>query len=526
MMAIHSFATEKDSLFIRLDKVLNNKDYYQCNKEQDILNLKQMLDTGFLSPRQEYDINLKLYEEYMKYQLDSAVNYVLKNREIGRILGQDEWIYETEIQLAGLYSTKGMFIESKELLDHIDKKALSRRLLPDYYRVYHNFFNHYRQSNDNSVYYRKIENYRDSLFQVLDPQSLQYRIEETIRSVFAGKDAEKPLLELLDQTTDQDRERALIAFLLAYTYQLQSKTELQKKYYAISAITDIVNCIKDNSSLKGLALTYYAMGDVDGAYKFFQAAIDDAVFCNVRYRASEALMFYPIINENYRQEERIQKSRLQFFLLIISFLSLFLIAGMIYIYLQMQHLSQIRKELYCTNMKLSELNNDLLRANDQLKESNLVKEEYIAHFFDLCSTYIAKLENYRKTLNKYASNKHWDEVQKLLRSTSLIETELDELYKKFDLIFLTLYPSFVEEFNALQVKDKQISLKQGELLNTELRIFALIRLGITDSGRIAEFLRYSISTIYNYRVKARNNALVARDKLEEKVMKIGTQIKN
>ena len=523
--AVSLWANEKDSLFIRLNKVLADKEQYVINKEQGIQNLKQMLDVASLSLQQEYDINLKLYEEYLKYQSDSAVSYVLKNREIARRLGQDELKYESEIQLAGLYSTKGMFIESKELLDGIDITTLPRRLLPAYYGTYHNFFNHYRQSNDNIINYEKNEEYRNAFLAMLDPQSWQYRIEEVIRQVFSGEDAEEPLLELLEQTTDEDKDRAVIAFLLAYMYQLQGKTELQMQYYAISAITDIINCIKDNSSLSGLALTYYAMGKVDGAYKFFQAAIDDVVFCNVRYRASEALVFYPIINENYHQKELLQKRRLQLFLLVISILLIFLIAGITYIYIQMQHLSKIRKELYHTNLKLSELNNDLLQANDQLKESNLIKEEYIAHFFDLCSTYIDKLESYRKTLNKQAANKHWGEVEKLLRSTSLIDKELEELYEKFDAIFLTLYPSFVTEYNALQVKDKQIFPKSNELLNTELRIFALIRLGIADSVKIADFLRYSVSTIYNYRVKARNNAVVAREQLEEEIMKIGNYTK-
>ena len=519
--SVNAWAYEKDSLLTRLNKVLEDKEYYVAIKEQNIQKLKQMFDISSLLPKQEYDINLKIYEEYLRYQSDSAEIYVLKNREIARSSGQDELRYESEIQLAGLYSTKGMYIESKELLDGIDTKVLSSRLLSAYYSIYHNFLNHYRLSNGRLHYYPKIEEYRDSLLMSLDPQSLRYRIELVIPPVFRGEDVEKPLLELLEQTTDKDKDRAMIAFLLAYMYQLQGKVELQEKYYAISAITDIVNCIKDNSSLKGLALTYYAQGDVERAYKFFQSATDDAVFCNVRYRAPDALVFYPIINESYRQKEQLQKKRLQLFLLIISALLLSLMAGIIYIYIQMRHLAQIRKELYHTNLKLSELNNDLLRTNEQLKESNLVKEEYIAQFFDLCSTYIDKLESYRKTLNKQVSNKQWDEVQKSLRSTSLIDNELEELYERFDAIFLTLYPSFVNDFNALQVKSKQISLKSDELLNTELRIFALIRLGITDSIKIADFLRYSVSTIYNYRVKARNNAIVPREEFEERIMKIG-----
>ncbi|GHV56508.1 hypothetical protein FACS1894182_03210 [Bacteroidia bacterium] len=519
-------ATEKDSLFIRLNKVMDNKEYYVINKEQNIRNLKQLFTVSSLSPKQQYEINLKLYEEYVKYQSDSAVHYILKNQEIARFWEEEELRYETDICLAGLYSTKGMYIESKELLDKIDKKVLPQRLLPVYYETYNEFYSHYGQSNDNNMYYRKSALYRDSMLLVLDPHSLQYRIADATTKLFTNEDVEKKLLDLLEQTTDKDPERAVIAFLLGTHYKNLKNDELQKRYFALSAITDVVNCIKDNASLNSLALTYYNLGDTDNAYRFFQAAMDDAVFCNVRYRASEASMSYPIINESYHVKEKAQKSRLQLFLLYISLLLVVLAAGLLYIYRQMQRLSHIRKELYHTNRRLSDLNDDLITANDQLQESNLVKEEYIAHFFDLCSTYINKLENYRKTLNKYASNNQTGELFQMLRSKELMENELEELYHKFDIIFLTLYPAFVEEFKALQLPGKPIILKTGELLNTELRIFALIRLGITDSVKIAGFLRYSISTIYNYRVQARNNATVPRDEFELTVMKVGNHAQN
>ena len=194
----------------------------------------------------------------------------------------------------------------------------------------------------------------------------------------------------------------------------------------------------------------------------------------------------------------------------------------------MKRVSKIRKELYHANMKLIDLNENLTDANQQLNkvnqqlsEANHIKEEYIAHFFDLCSTYINKLEDYRKALNKKAANKQMDELFKMLKSTTLVDSELDELYKKFDNIFLSLYPNFVQEFNSLLIHEEQVLPKQGELLNTELRIFALIRLGIIDSVKIAGFLRYSLSTIYNYRTKARNKAAVSRDEFEEMVMNIG-----
>ena len=156
-----------------------------------------------------------------------------------------------------------------------------------------------------------------------------------------------------------------------------------------------------------------------------------------------------------------------------------------------------------------------------MEEANHVKEEYIARFFDQCSEYIEKLENYRKSLNAKAKNNQLDDLFKMIKSTTLVETELEELYQNFDSIFLNIYPSFIQEFNALLLPEEQIVPKAGELLNTELRIFALIRLGITDSIKIANFLRYSLRTVYNYRTKVRNKAAGSREEFEEIVKKIG-----
>ena len=172
------------------------------------------------------------------------------------------------------------------------------------------------------------------------------------------------------------------------------------------------------------------------------------------------------------------------------------------------------------------INDELHEKNTQLTDSNIIKEQYIARFFDLCSMYIDKLEDYRKSLNKLAQNRQIDELYKQLKSTSMMENELDELYKNFDAIFLNLYPTFVADFNALLVEDERIVLKSEDLLNKELRIYALLRLGITDSVKIASFLRCSLSTVYNYRTKARNKAAISREDFEKMVMRIGVPPEN
>ncbi|GHT29181.1 hypothetical protein AGMMS49574_05160 [Bacteroidia bacterium] len=500
---------------------MQNKAYFMENKEQNIERLKQILTVKNLQIDQLYDMNSQLYEQYKKYQTDSAVSYILKNRELANRIGQEELQQESAIRLAWLYSSQGRYIESQNLLDSLDQSRLSKRLLPDYYEAYDALCSRYGQSTKISFYYRS-EIYRDSLLSVLDNRSLRYWTTYSAKMLYGAADAEPYLLPLLEET--KGAGKGLVAYYLGYMYQERNNSELSKKYYMMSIISDIENCVKDNASMQALALAYYAEGDIDNAYLFLQSAIDDATFCNVRCRMVEFSESFPIISDAYRAKELKQKANIQLALYLISFLLVCLIVAIFYTYRQMKRLSIIRKELYHTNQKLSELNNNLVSANVQLKDSNLIKEEYIAHFFDLCSTYIDKMESYRKTLNKYASKRQIEELFKLLRSTTLIETELEELYKKFDVIFINLYPSFVEEFNALQTKQEQTALKSGELLNTELRIFALIRLGITDSVKIASFLRYSLSTIYNYRVKARNNAVVPRDEFEKMVMKIGTDI--
>lgn len=172
------------------------------------------------------------------------------------------------------------------------------------------------------------------------------------------------------------------------------------------------------------------------------------------------------------------------------------------------------------NEQIQKSNIALNEKNNKLIESNRIKEEYITQFFDICSTYITKIEDFRKTLNKQAQNKNYEALSKELKSSDFIDKELESLYHTFDVIFINLYPTFIDEFNSLLIPEEKIILKPNEILNTELRIFALIRLGITDSTKIAAFLRYSVSTIYNYRTKTRNKSAVSRDEFEIMVSKI------
>ena len=180
-------------------------------------------------------------------------------------------------------------------------------------------------------------------------------------------------------------------------------------------------------------------------------------------------------------------------------------------------LASVNAQLSSVNAELSSVNAQLSTVNSQLSESNRVKEEYIGRFMSLCSQYIDKLDNYRKMVNKKMKNKELEELFLLSKSTELKEKELEELFLNFDSVFLHLFPNFVNDFNDLLQPEVRVQPKEDNRLTTEIRIFALIRLGIEDSSKIAEFLHYSVNTIYNYRARIKNGAIGNREQFERQI---------
>jgi hypothetical protein len=490
-----------------------------------------MFDIPHISAEQRYDINLKLYNEYKTYMSDSAIYYAKENRVIADKLNHLVWTNESKLELVALYIVAGMYIESVDILKSINTKNLPDWLLVKYYDCYKQLYNYYSNNNPYTrIYIEKSNLYRDSLLSVLDKQSDHYKIVYAEKLYDEDKlDEAKQILDsLLNKTESDTHYKAVLSYALGNIYKKEGNITLQKKYYALSAICDIKNAIKENASMQAFASVLYETGEVDQAYRCIKSSMEDAMLCNARLRTYEVSHIFPIIDAAYQENVNRQKSGLQIFLILVSILSVFLIIAIIYVYRQMKKVAQIREELSHTNMKLSELNSDLQstinklnNVNTELSEANQIKEAYIGHFLDLCSTYIDKLEKYQNILNKKAMERKLDDLYKMLKSKDMIENELNELYDMFDNIFLHLYPNFVEQFNALLNANERFELKPTELLNPELRIFALIRLGITDSSKIAVFLHYSATTIYNYRTRVRNKSAVPREEFESRVMKIG-----
>ncbi|MEB0277433.1 MULTISPECIES: DUF6377 domain-containing protein [unclassified Mucilaginibacter] len=526
-----SFQAERDIYpnVTELNNAIISKNDYTKQKEENITAIKRVRKAG-LPLLVEYRLNTTIYEEYRKFKIDSAIFYAYRNLQIAYALNDKELKDVAKIELSNLYSSSGKYRESETLLRSLNSRHLSRDGCAIYYEAYSRFFEHYITNSYSQVYIQQVETYRDSLLSVLDTSSMKFKLNMAEKNIFQRKIAiaQSDLLKIFNVLKREHPDYGTVSYLLGNTYELQHNSIKKKKYYIISAIADLKNSIKDNAAMQTLAIIYFKEGDIDNAYRCTRSAIEDAIFCKVKFRTLQMSELYTIINTSYQIKEAKAKKQLQLYLIMISILSLFLILTVLYVYKQIKKVSKIKEELHLTSEKLVRSNKDIVKANDSLNErnallleSNHIKEKYIAHFFDLCSTYVNKLENYRKTLNKKATDKQLDELFKMLRSTTVADNELEQLYIIFDRIFLNLYPTFIQEFNALLIREERVIVKQGELLNTELRIFALIRLGITDSVKIAGFLRYSLSTIYNYRTSARNRAAVARDDFEEMVLKIG-----
>lgn len=522
-----------------LDKVVKSPEKYIQRKEEQLAKWKlqrQQVQTD----EQRMKIDALLADQYKTYIADSALYFAQEQLRLAEQVGED--IDKSRMLLAEIRIITGMYRESMDLLAEVDRGSLSEGSLGDYYHLYQNLYGAMRDyaigEELQREYERKMALYQDSLLMLSPKGSDDYVLVKADQWMRQGE--YQRALELLlpyYATLDTDsREMGYTAYAVANVYRHMGEKEKEKDYLIVSALSDLKCGVKEYISLRELATLLYEEGDIRRAYTYMRRAMEDAAFCNARLRTIEVSQVLPIINEAYRLQREKQQRQMSVYLLCISILALFLILLAFYLRRQMKRLALAKREvgkaneqlkllneeLQVLNTRLADSNTRLQLTNQNLAEVNYIKEAYIGRFLDLCSTYIGKLDTYRRSLNKKAMNGQTEELFRELKSTQFVEEELEEFYANFDTAFLRLFPDFVQEFNALLAEGEEIMLKQGELLNTELRIFALIRLGITDSNKIAQFLRYSLKTIYNYRTKMRNKARGVRDDFEQEVMHIGT----
>lgn len=529
-------AINLDMLKDSLNKTIDHKQSFVLQKEKRINGIKNTLQNNALSKEQIYNLNTALYKEYQKFNIDSAIVYVQRNIHIAQTTRQKEKLYEMQLALSQLYALCGMYRESENILNHIPSKELPTRLLASYYYAYMQFSEYYSASVPNSQRtFQQYETYRDSFLTYVDPvlfDSQTFKIGQKLAT--NPQQAEKELKPLLAMEKPGTSHYAILTYMLGIAYDNMEMEEERNRYLMLSAITDIQNATREHVALQTLAIENYQHESLSQIFKYIQSALDDAVAAGVHFRAYQTYQFYSTVSTYYQQAEANTQAELRLSLWLVCICLVLVVILTIYIYLQMKKMSRIKEILRKSNEKLQQLNIDLNNANEelsnanillhnknaQLKDVNEMKEQYIAQFFDLCSTYIDKMEQYQNEVYKLTINRHYEKLVKLLKSRESIDDELNALYLHFDTTFLNLYPTFITDFNALLKPGEQITLKQDNLLPKELRIYALLRLGIDDGKKIASFLRCSSSTIYNYRTKMRNKA-IDRDRFEQQIMHIG-----
>ncbi|SHM53530.1 DUF6377 domain-containing protein [Flavobacterium xanthum] len=536
LVPIFLFAqNNSDALLKELDQTVADYAVYSNKKELEINKLKEQLSQT-TTDLQKYTIYGKLYAEYKSYQSDSALMYARKSFQIAEKLNDIQKLNDAQLNLASIMGTLGMYKEATDILNRIEIKTSPE--LRGYYLTVNSTVYGYMSDYAASIQEKKkyiilTQKYRDSSLQYYKPQSSAYIMAKSSAFLDDGKHDETLtlLLNYFPKINNNSPDRAVIAYIISQAYRQKKDTEQEQKWLTISAISDLQLAKKEYISLRSLAFLMYENGDIDRAATYIKRSLEDALFCNARLRTYEISKMLPIINEAYQEQNETNRFQLMLFLISVSILSLFLLALLFLLFKQMKKLSKAKQEISLANNALSELNQELNTFNEKLNdtnytltEANLLKEIYIGRYMDQCSHYIGKLDEYRRKLNVMATSGKMNDLISAVKSKEFVENELAAFLAAFDNTFLQLFPTFITEFSALLIDDEATQRKEGELLNTELRIFALIRLGIKDSAKIATFLRYSVSTIYNYRSQLKNKAAGAREDFESQVMHIGTHL--
>lgn len=525
-----------DSLMTRLQEAIDNRDAFRQQKESRILELRKEISFADDDSRR-FDVLDALVNEYNSYNTDSAFAICKRRELLARRNGNPVMIRNAMMSTANVLATTGMYKEAMDIMDTIRTSDIPPYMHPFRYHILRTLYglmgDYAVRDDDRAKYSALTAQYLDSLMSVNPPGSVGYVMAAATRHNSMGE-YEKAVEVVNSFIHDKEttiHEKAICDYTLSETYSLAGDTRMQKEYLIRSAIADMQSAVREYVSLRELAVLLYSEGEVEQAYNLLRISMEDAAKCNARLRVVELNNIFPLVNDMYVKVIRRQQSNLRWSLIIISLLSTILLGAVFYVLKQMRRTAAARKDVELANDKLRQLNQELKASNADLHEANRsiaensrIKEEYIARYMDQCSLYIEKLDTYRKQLGKLIAAGKTQQLNNTLKSTAFLDEELKAFYDNFDNTFLSLFPSFVTDFNALLRPEEQIVPKKAGHLNTELRIFALIRLGIGDSVKIAQFLRYSVTTIYNYRTKTRNKAIGDRDKLEEEVMRIGLPV--
>jgi len=521
-------ATNKrlDSLLLVLDRTIIEKNIYAEKRKYQIDSLRTLLNEMSDYGEQRYHTYQTLYEAYRPYNMNMALSIAERQTVIAEELQNRKLFNSAVMNTAEILGNLGMYKESLDVIDRINRKQLQDQQWSFYYHLHHSLYllmcENAVTQKEKTQYRQFISQYKDSILQTLEVNTLGYHFVKAGKLIEQRKSDEALLLmnKCYKEYGNDVAQAGIIAYIMSEIYAQKENLEKEKEYLTISSIVDLKKGVKEYIALRKLAVMLYRSGDINRAYNYIRCAMEDAAFCGARFRLLEISEALPIITTAYDRKMKQEKAKMLKALIVISVLSFVLVMSVLFIGRQMKRLSIAKKAIQSMYEDIKVMNKNLNELNIKMSESERVKEEYIGSIFNLCSTYINKMEAYRIQLNKKMKANQIEDVKKIT-TNSLVAEELKEFFGYFDMTFLNIYPNFINQFNELLMDGEQITLKAGDLMTPELRIYALIRLGITDNNKIAGFLHYSPQTVYNYKQKVKNKLAVSKDEFSDLVRQIG-----
>ena len=503
-----------------LDSVLSIRDTFLKNKKRRIDSIKSRIPVNapIMDKLKGYD---RLYEEYLTLSFDSAMKYINLAEKLVSDTGDYDLNAKVKIHKSMSYATSGHFSQAIDELKKIQSSCLSDTLLEKYYQAYqwtYGLWAEYSQDKTFApIYYRNSKTYLDSLIQVTPRNTSLYNYRIAEKALMFNHDfetAKKNYLKVVDKEPKNSRLYAQSAFALAQAYNNLQDRANYRKWLINAAISDQMIPLKENLALQDVAiLIKNEDGDLERANAYLTYSLNDALEYNNRLRILEIGKKLPAIATAYQETVLAKNKQLHLYLVTIVIIVIILIIAIAIIIEQ-------KRKIRNRNVTLSTFNDQLKVFNKQLQETNRSREQYVNLFLNLCAGYIDKYNRMQLTVTSKVKAGQYNELQKLLQANSRpSEAELREVFFNFDTAFLRLYPDFIKNVNTLLQPDKAICPKSSELLNANLRILALIRMGITDSTKIATLLFYSQQTIFNRRTEMRNRA-INRDSFEKEIMDI------
>lgn len=531
MAARISVAQPMEELLLRLDETIASADRYQTEKEVRIKTIENPLHSRGISAEQRYSIYGQLYEEYLTYNFAKASEALGNQEQAAAELGDKGLMNEVLISRAMLDAIGGLYLEASNiLLDRIDTTILTDAQKIKYWDAQQRFLFDYRDNfrgeDQDGTVSAKIAWYRNAILSAAPENSPLYQGIAVRQAMDARNWGQADFLckNLLSKLDPDSHEYANWAYYEARICEQLERQEEMNGWFIRSAIADIKTATKDNASLCSLSQELFGSGELERAFLYITKSLDDARFYDAWLRQWQIAEVFPDIQRGYEEFRARQDRRNKVLLVTISVLALITLLGSFWVfkaYRKQRRLNvkvrEMNRQIQEFSSSLQAVNSQLTKTNSELSEANAAKEEYIGIFVNLSSDYIDKTRKYQASVRKRIVNGQYAEILEEISSQKLLDEELDLFYKLFDQAFLKLYPDFVEQFNSLLRPECRIEPKDGELLTTELRIFALIRLGITQSSQIASLLRYSVNTIYNYRAQIKKGAVVDKEVFEEKV---------